>query len=237
MYKKASGKIPADFRGGASNSNGRHFPNAIFTSCPHCGERGVFTFSTPKQTHLTRIWATAGNCPGCVERVEFAVFYSDAPEGEILMPTEVVAAPPPQDSFEPVEYPSDFPVRVARAISDAEQSYRSGLYSPALTCAGRALEGVLAHLNEADGKQILYNQIENLCESEKASAPLRQLSHAIRQGRNVGAHFDEEIEAEEQSARLLIEFLRYLVGYFFLLPEKVVEFEVWISQQNESSDV
>lgn len=146
------------------------------------------------------------------------------------MPCEVVACPAPPNPFEPLVPSNNLGASVLKAIDDAEQSYRSGLYSPALTCAGRALEGILIELSGGKSGRKLYDLIEDLCGSEQALEPLKKLAHAVRKGRNVGAHFDVSIEADERSARLMIELLRDLVSYFCRIPEKIAELETLLSK-------
>ena len=47
------------------------------------------------------------------------------------------------------------------------------------------------------------------------------LSDAIREGGNLGAHFDFEREPNEETATQMIELLDYLIEYLFILPKRI----------------
>ncbi len=47
------------------------------------------------------------------------------------------------------------------------------------------------------------------------------LSHAVRKGGNIGAHFDLEKEPDKEAALAAIDLVEYLLDYVFVLPKKV----------------
>jgi hypothetical protein len=57
------------------------------------------------------------------------------------------------------------------------------------------------------------------------AAPLSALSHAIRDGGNLGAHFDMEKEPNETLARQMVELLAYLISYLYVLPKEIEKLE------------
>ena len=62
------------------------------------------------------------------------------------------------------------------------------------------------------------------------AAPLKSLSHAIRDGGNLGAHFDEEREPTEELARQMVELLDYLIAYLYVLPGQIAGLEQSLSK-------
>jgi hypothetical protein len=76
-----------------------------------------------------------------------------------------------------------------------------------------------------DNKKKLYQLIEDMKSSPELAAPIFKLSHAVREGGNLGAHFDLDREPDEETARHIVELVVYLMGFFFLLPEKISELE------------
>ena len=74
-------------------------------------------------------------------------------------------------------------------------------------------------------------------EKNDLAKPLTELAHAIRAGGNLGAHFDEEREPDEQMARQLVELLDYMVNFLYILPKKISEVEQKIAAKNVDSDL
>lgn len=71
----------------------------------------------------------------------------------------------------------------------------------------------------------LYKLIETATQQTDLAAPLRSLSHAIRSGGNLGAHFDMEREPDEAVARQIVELLSYLISYLYVLPARIQQLE------------
>ncbi|MBI4752157.1 MAG: hypothetical protein HY774_27025 [Acidobacteria bacterium] len=65
--------------------------------------------------------------------------------------------------------------------------------------------------------------------------PLKTLTDLLRQGGNLGAHFDENQEVDEQTALATLELIEYLLEYIFTLPELINTLEQRINQLNISS--
>jgi hypothetical protein len=75
---------------------------------------------------------------------------------------------------------------------------------------------------EEKRKANLARLIDLAKEEVDPAAPLRALSHAIRDGGNLGAHFDTDKEPDEAIARQIIELLEYLISYLYVLPSRIV---------------
>ena len=211
--------IPMNWRGGKRIAHGRKYPAAVAMHCPFCGERGVF--SLPQQAKTTdRSWTIQAACPACNSKPTLTVYFPvTKSSADQFDPIGLTVFPSSELDRAPLCLPEGFPARLATAISDAENALKSGLFGAAVTSGGRALEGVFMHLTNSD--ETLYKMIDGFVGSEQSSKPLRDLAHAIREGRNVGAHFDQAIEPDANSAALIIDLLHYIVNYYFILPETV----------------
>jgi hypothetical protein len=71
----------------------------------------------------------------------------------------------------------------------------------------------------------LARLIELAKEQTDLAAPLTSLSHAIRSGGNLGAHFDMEKEPNEGLALQMVELLEYLIRYLYVLPKEIKKLE------------
>jgi hypothetical protein len=108
----------------------------------------------------------------------------------------------------------------------AWEDYRMGgvtLSSKAIDCVRRMLKGEEVTQETSGMSKGEWREFQGVWAD--LSAPLTQLSHAIRQGGNLGAHFDFEKEPDEDMARTIVELLDYLVSYLYVLPRRIEKLE------------
>jgi hypothetical protein len=99
-------------------------------------------------------------------------------------------------------------------------------YPATAVMARRTLEGIFKYLlPEGNRKGTLAALIKQAMEQHNLAAPLATLAHAIRDGGNLGAHFDEENEPTELMAQQMVELLKYLISYLYVLPSQIKELE------------
>jgi hypothetical protein len=75
----------------------------------------------------------------------------------------------------------------------------------------------------------LARAIQKVQETKDLARPLTTLSHAIRQGGNLGAHFDEDREPTAELAQQMVELLEYLIEYLYTLPADIARLEESLS--------
>jgi len=118
------------------------------------------------------------------------------------------------------------PDRLAVALKSAIDSYNTQNYHAAMNGGRRALEGLFKlRLPEGERDRKLHEMIRDASQSPSLIEPLTRLANSIKNGGNLGSHFDEDREPTEQMARRTIELLEYLVTYFYILPGKIGELE------------
>jgi hypothetical protein len=84
------------------------------------------------------------------------------------------------------------------------------------------LEGIVGGLvSGAKPSDTLAQKIRELGNSVDLSKPLIDLSNAVRHGGNIGVHFDEDGEADEELARAALDLVDYLMEYVYTLPGMV----------------
>ncbi|MBX3453778.1 DUF4145 domain-containing protein [Ferrovibrio sp.] len=204
-------------------------PAAVSAICPKCNAKVIFTlygFSTGG--HLNSVSA-AGNCPSCNGKVGF---WSINTSGvATIHSAEIYMHPSPQNFFpEPSEV--DFiPSPLRRALISTIESYNAGIYAAAAVSGRRTLEGIFKFLVPEEKRNLPLAKLIDAAKEEKdLSAPLSALSHAIRSGGNLGAHFDMELEPDEAVARQIVELLSYLISYLYVLPARIEQLESDLSK-------
>lgn len=124
------------------------------------------------------------------------------------------------------DFLSDIPAPLQRAFVSTVEALNSRNYAATAVCARRTLEGIFKFLVPEDKRNAtLARLIEHTKANVDLAAPLTSLSHAIRDGGNLGAHFDMEKEPNEALAKQMVELLEYLISYLYVLPREIAELE------------
>lgn len=92
--------------------------------------------------------------------------------------------------------------------------------------ARRTLEGILKALLENPSGNSLAGWIHQLEKSPALSESLVRLSRLTKEGGNLGAHFDEEVEVDRDLAEHLIDAIDSLLEYFYKLPAAIDRFDL-----------
>jgi hypothetical protein len=134
-------------------------------------------------------------------------------------------------------FSSDVPLSLQNAVTSTIQSLNSKNFVATAVCARRSLEGLFKYLVADPQKrsQPLAKLIEQGTQDADLVRPLTTLSHAIRDGGNLGAHFDLEAEPTEEIARQMVKLLDYLISYLYELPKEIEALEQSLSRIKPNS--
>jgi len=69
----------------------------------------------------------------------------------------------------------------------------------------------------------LNNALLKLHEVQDFNKPIITIADAIRKIGNMGAHFSDETEPDEETSILLMDLLDYFIEYLFILPARIEE--------------
>jgi hypothetical protein len=206
---------------------GRHrYAASISAICPNpeCSARVVFTAADVFDDGGHGAVVCNAACPACTEITRF---WTVRPK----------AGAAPAEEYEIFMYPSakriyrsdgaaEIPPQLQRAFASTIDSFNSSNYTATAVGARRTLEGIFQYLlPENERNKPLARLIEAATGSVDLAAPLKSLSHAIRGGGNLGAHFDPDKEPDENMARQMLELLDYLISYLYVLPKKITDLE------------
>ncbi|NSY16164.1 DUF4145 domain-containing protein [Neorhizobium sp. AL 9.2.2] len=199
-------------------------PRAIGTVCGHCGAKVIFTLLNFHPPGPANSIAATAQCPAC--RKESA-FWCINPAGvSSFSQAEIFVHPAPANFASMPDQAHTLPEPLRRALSSAIEAYNAGIYTAAAVSGRRTLEGIFKYLVPEENRNLpLARLIDLVREKNDLSAPLSALSHAIRTGGNLGAHFDMEHEPDERVARQIVELLSYLVTFLYVLPARIERLE------------
>lgn len=199
-------------------------PSAVSTVCPYCGEKVTFSVGRHTEDKARHAVSGTGVCPSCNKAVHFWTLKGrNGPGGEA---EAVYMYPEVKRYFQASSLSADVPDALKRSFVSTIDAYNSRNFVATSVCCRRTLEGIFKYLlPEEKRKGTLVKLIDLAATSLDLAAPLKTLSHAIRDGGNLGAHFDAEKEPTEELARQMVELLDYLIAYLYVLPGEIAELE------------
>jgi hypothetical protein len=211
-------------------------PHRLGTTCPHCTRAVWFEFDPYLGTDDVNKGPRMVNCPGCRGAVSFYVispphssqvgwlWAHPSPKTEHIHRGEIAAA---LGQMHPA---------LREAYDEATATLASGHASSATIQARRTLEGLVKHLLEdADHKvtkrAALDQLIRTLANHLDLTKPLTDTAHAVREGGNVGAHYDAQITASKELAAKTVNLVEAIADYLLVLPKKVEELRALLEHE------
>lgn len=190
--------------------------------CPGCGEWGAFnTRSFTNVAGKAMSW-TNDYCLNCQQKVMFIAVDPDLEEIDSQTDIGLYAYPAPERIRSPLSGLTDvdeFDERLQRAYRSAIKAYNHRDWGGAVVHGRRVLEGIsLKLLPDEHSGSGLFEQLEKLPNEVDLGEPIIGVAHAIRKGGNLGAHFDQELETDEETARLVLDLLDELLEYLLVTP-------------------
>jgi len=220
-------EIPiASVRGWTISANVR-VPVSISTVCSHCGELALFTLSNISYEPARLMVLATARCPGCNKQIEiFVVRNEKQPKSHENNPAEIYMYPSARNYYPNPRASAVIPEPLRRSLVSTIDAFNSRNYTATAVCGRRTLEGIFKYLVPNEKRNATLAKLIDAAKTEiDLAAPLTALSHAIRDGGNLGAHFDEEKEPDETLARQMVELLDYLISYLYVLPTEIKKLE------------
>lgn len=205
------------------------YPASINQICPFCGDLVTFSTSVSSNDTSTSSVSLRSACPGCQSFVSFWAVRTEESGGE---PFEIFMYPKSKPVLLAADFPESVPLAIRKSFDSAASSFITKNYPATAVMARRTLEGIFKYLLPEDKRGgSLAGTINKVMQGHDLAAPLSTLAHAIRGGGNLGAHFDEENEPTEAMAMQMVELLRYLISYLYVLPNQIQELEASLATQ------
>lgn len=199
-----------------SSRSNHKYAQSISTFCPFCHERVNFNATNPVEDIHRKTISHSSDCPACRQVVFF--WTVSVEEDKII----VYMFPECKGHRKILFTGSEIPDPIKRSYESTVHAFNSKNYNATAVCSRRTLEGIFKYRLPDDKKNLpLAKAIDQIKNSEDLAKPLNNLSHAIRQGGNLGAHFDMEKEPNEELAEAMVDLLEYLIEYLYTLPNQI----------------
>ncbi|WP_299558665.1 hypothetical protein [uncultured Sulfitobacter sp.] len=144
----------------------------------------------------------------------------DSVSGEVLREWDGAYIANQYPEFPRPETPEHLPNDVAAALLDAERCFAEGLFNPAATFYGKAIERAIKPLLGDNPPKMLGPMLGRLEESGLLPDPMIDWIRLIKESRNLATHDDADFQCrgDVEPAR---DFTLMLLRYLFTMPEEV----------------
>jgi hypothetical protein len=206
-------------------------------NCPFCGRLATFTVTDHTIDQKRNTIAASANCPRCRKHVRVWEVDPAATGQQERKCAGLYVYPKPSLNRKPMDGIDKVPPEIGRAYVATVAAFNAGLWPATGACCRRVLEGVAKHrLGEDSRGRRLVQLLNDLKVKVDLAKPLTSLADALREGGNLGAHFDDlEREPDQAAAGQMLDFLDYLMDYLYVLPAKVESFRNMIGGQSEGA--
>lgn len=221
-------RIPSEFIPGYSGTGTDQIPSSVDLICPRCGRQVNFALSNWQAAKSVNSKHAQSRCPGCGDVSFFYWVGNPAWIGNDETPShDLYVHPDPKLIRRPIDglnKAAGFPADLGGAYASAIGTYNVRQWTAAAVLIGRVLEGITRSVLPEDKHRLpLAMQIQELPEHIDLQEPIVRLSDAIRKGRNIGAHFDAELEPNQETTEQMLDLLDYAIEYLFILPGRIEE--------------
>jgi hypothetical protein len=166
---------------------------------------------------------TKTHCPACQQKVLF-LYLTKTNEQHNTHTGELFITPPgdTRQALEGIDEAEKLPESIKKAYFSTINVLNAHEWTATSVLCRRVLEGITKSIvSEEQRTKTLATQLKDLPNYIDLTAPILTLADAIRKGGNLGAHFDEEKEPNEEISSLMVDVLDYLIEYLFILPSRI----------------
>ncbi len=213
-------------------------PASVNVHCPYCARDVNFradevTYDAPRNTI-----SFSGRCPNCNKKTIFwAISPARADKSKSGSCKCLAMYPEPRSPRAPFEWDFVLPDdKLVRAYRETIDVFNAGVWTATVTSCRRLLEGIASSMvKEVTDRESLAQQLRRLGQEVDLGEPINELAAAVREGGNIGAHFDDK-EPDRELAEAMLELMEHLIVYLFALPALVANFEDRIGQLGEQPE-
>ncbi len=208
------------------NTAGMKLPHAVDTICPFCGCLVTFTLNAWHIASHVGAQYTKSRCSGCGKSACFFwVKGSDVPDDPLYGEKALYIWPTPKLIRCPInglDATVNFPERLKRDYNSAVNTYNVRQWPAAAVLCRRVLEGLCKTLLPKNCHElVLIKQLKALPDHVDLKDPILKIADGIRLGGNIGAHFDNEHEPDQETIEMMLDLLDYIIEYLFILPGRI----------------
>lgn len=220
-----------------NDGTGLLYPDNLQFKCSECDVWASFQIQDCVGNPSAAIRSAYSVCPACRQRVQLVLIYEMKIAPEKRRPKKIMAIGVSENHVDIPRFSESMNSRVSDAIESAFRSHNAGRYAEASNGARRALEGLLKTALSDSGNNVgdlkakrLPQLIELAVQQLDFSKPLKQLSTLVKDGGNLGSHFDFDGDPDQEMTRSQLFLVKYLAEYLYELPVRIGDLEAKLSK-------
>lgn len=214
------------------DGSGLLYPSDVQFRCRACDMWAYFPVQDCQSNPNAAIRSAVTTCPACKHRVQLVLIYELRDVNVARKPLKINVLDASENQIELRDFSASLDSRVAQVVESAVRAHNSGRYAEASSGARRALEGLLKTSLIACGNSVgdlkgksLFSLIETATQQLDFSAPIKKLASLVKDGGNLGSHFDFDGEPSVDLTRKQLFLIHYLIDYLHELPKQIGELE------------
>lgn len=214
-------QIPRQNQSHFQQSSHCKYPTSIDTICPSC--KRLVNFNINWHTPYTGV-VDFGRvyCPGCKDLITFTIIFENSSGINKMGEVYIFPGASTKEVLPEMYDLTSMSDSVKKSYVSAVNVFNTKEWTATAVLCRRTLEGIAKSLlNEETRKKSLFEQIKALPTQVNLAEPILLLADQLRKGGNLGAHFDEEKELNEDVCDIMIDTLNYLIEYLFIVPERI----------------
>lgn len=221
-------RIPRERIANADVFDGVEQASVVDTACPRCGRWVSLQPNWKYQGARDGLNYGFARCPACERRSAFILLTVDWHNGEdgALSAHYIAPAPSAREPIPGFSQIPGIPSTLADAYTSSVNVFNFGEWPSATVACRRVLEGIAkTTLPSSEQGKRLYQQIEELPKHVDFAKMFKDLAHQLRDGGNLGAHFDMTRTPTPEVAEMMLDLLDNLIEYLFVLPHRIRQLE------------
>ena len=205
-----------------------HYPRSISAICPHCGDKVTISLGDAAIPPPDMAAHSHGRCPACEKHVAvIACGLVVAQPGTRPSCGEILLHPDGFDGRSAIDGVNHLPGGLQDMYQDAIAVYNAKVWGATAGQCRKALEALCADKVPA-ARGDLFHKLRILVEEPKLFEPLKQLTTLLREGGNLGAHFDSQRKPTKELADAVLKMTEYFLEYVYTLPHMIAELEAQV---------
>lgn len=211
------------------SEGGLWVPSCVDTICPFCHKPTTLDTELYCYESHTNTMGMFGRCTRCQGKAKIWAIEVQKQTGPKTC-QEIWMLPKPSVR-EPITLTAGTPHRISKAYQEAVVAFNNGLYPLAVTSCGKVIEGIAKNtFPGGEGKKQIGQLFRSLEDSLEDNAdykdllqPFLDVGRTFRLGRNIGAHFDLEKDADRDVAQDLLELTEFFLRYIYVISYEAAE--------------
>lgn len=203
-------------------------PSSATLTCPQCFTIGAFTLTGHTNLAEGHVFCT-GHCPACPAKIAMWIIGPEPARSGARKVLGIKCWPAPATQRAPAFDLKFLSESIKSEYLDSLRSFNAQHWKQTVVMCRRTLEAVvIGMLGSTKPGVPLAHRLQELKGQVDLKKPIEQMAGVVKDGGNLGAHFQLEREATQQIAEATLTMLEAFLEYLYVIPKQVTEAQAMI---------